>query len=174
MILDKWPTYLLSYADETVDGQPYTLKAHWVIRENRAVGQTLIPHSDYQVSKFAFVVSKNGNPTDDLFYGIKDLNNNLLASGIFAKSDDLTQKPSFIEVSLDDPIDLKAGKLYRFYVYSPIPRGEDHYNLWGHEFSYNQTVGYGGQIHRLTTSSDHENWGPWYDADAVFAFTTRK
>ncbi len=172
MILDKWPTYLLRYVDGTVDGQPYTLKAHWVVRENGAVGQTIIPHSDYKVSKFAFVVSKNGNPADDLFYGIKDLNNNLLASGIFAKSDDLTKKLSFIEISLDEPIDLKAGELYRFYVYSPLPRGDDYYNLFGHEFSFNQTVGYGGQINRLTTSSDFEHWGSWYDADAVFALTT--
>ncbi len=172
VILDKWPTYLLSYVDGTVDGQPYTLKANWIVQENRPVGQTLIPHSDYQVSKFAFVVSKNGNPADDLFYGIKDLDNNLLASGMFVKSVDLTKKPSFIEVSLDEPIDLNAGDLYRFYVYSPIPRGEDNYNLFGHEFSFNKTVGYGGKIHRLTTSSDFEHWGSWYDADAVFALTT--
>ena len=173
-ILDHWPTYLLKYVDGTVDGQPYTLKAPWVVRENRAVGQTLIPHSDYKISKLAFVVSKNGNPADDLFYGVKDLNNNLLASGIFAKSDELTKKISFMEISLDDPIDLKAGELYRFYVYSPIPKGDDSYNLFGHEFSFNQTAGYGGQIHRLTTSSDHEHWGDWYDADVVFAFTTEQ
>jgi len=77
-----------------------------------------------------------------------------------------------MEVSLDDPIDLKAGELYRFYVYSPIPKGDENYKIFGHEFSFNQTVGYGGQIHRLTTSSDHEHWGDWYDADVVFAFTT--
>ena len=172
--LDKWPTYLLSYADGKVDGQPYTLKANWVIQENRPVGQTIIPHSDYQVSQFSLVVSKEGNPADDLYYGIQDNNNNLLASGLFAKSVDLNQKASLIEVSLDEPIDFKAGELYRFFIYSPIPRGEDHYNLFGHEFSFNQTVGYGGQINRLTTSSDFEHWGAWYDADAIFSLTTRK
>ena len=166
--------YLLRYVDGTVDGQPYTLKANWVIQENRPVGQTIIPHSDYQISKFAFVVSKKGNPPDNLFYGIKDLDNNLLASGEFVKADDLTNKPSFIEVSLADPIHLKAGELYRFYVYSPVDTGVDHYNLFGHEFSFNQTAGYGGQTHRLTTSSNHETWGDWYDADAVFALTTKQ
>ncbi len=73
---------------------------------------------------------------------------------------------------MGEPIDLKAGNLYRFYVYSDIPRGDDHYNLYGHEFSLNNTAGYGGEIHRLTTSGDFEHWGPWYDADAVFALTT--
>ena len=172
MVLNKWPVYLLSYVDGTVDGQPYTLKANWVVQENRPVGQTIIPHSNYKVSKFALVVSKNGNPPDDLYYGIQDLNNTLLASGLFAKSGDLTKNVSLIEISLDEPIDFKAGELYRFYVYSPIPRGEDHYNLFGHEFSLNNTVGYGGQINRLTTSSDFEHWGDWYDADAVFVLTT--
>lgn len=172
VVLDKWPIYLLRYVDGAVDGQPYTLKAHWVVNSKRSAGQTIIPHSDYKVSKFGFLVNKKGNPVDDLFYGVKDLNNNLLASGLFAKSNDLTKRLSFIEVSLGEPIDLKAGNLYRFYVYSDIPRGDDHYNLYGHEFSLNNTAGYGGEIHRLTTSGDFEHWGPWYDADAVFALTT--
>lgn len=171
-VLDKWPIYLLTFVDGTVDGQPYTLKAHWVVNDKRAAGQTIIPHSDYKVSKFGFVVNKKGNPADDLFYGIKDLKNNLLAGGLFAKSDDLTERLSFIEVTLDEPINLKSGNLYRFYVYSDIPRGDDRYNLFGHEFSLNNTAGYGGEIHRLTTSNDFEHWGPWYDADAVFALTT--
>ena len=173
-ILDKWPVYLLKYVNGTVDGQPYTLIANWVIQENRPVGQTIIPHSDYEVSTFAFLVSKKGNPTDSLFYGVKDLKNNLLASGEFVKSDDLTDKPSFVEVSLDNTIHLNAGELYRFYIYSPITKGDSHYNLYGHEFSFNNTAGYGGQIHRLTTSSNFETWGSWYDADAVFALTTKQ
>jgi len=172
IILDKWPIYLLSYQDGKVDGQPYTLKAHWVVRENRPVGQAIIPHSDYKVSKFAFMVSKKGSPGDDLYYGIQDNDNKLLASGVFAKSSQLTTKASFIEVVLDEPINFNAGNLYRFFVYSPIPKGDDNYNLFGLEFSLNNAPGYGGEINRLTTSSDFKNWGPWYDADAVFALHT--
>lgn len=172
--LDKWPMYLLDYVDGTVDGQPYTLMANWVIQENRPIGQTIIPNSDYSVSKFGFVVSQEGNPSDDLYYGVTDLKNNLLADGTFAKSGDLSKSPSFVEISFNEPINLQAGNLYRFYVYSPVFGGEDHYNLFGHEFSMDQKVGYGGETHRLSTSSDFENWGPWYDADAVFSLTSGK
>ncbi len=172
MTLDKWPNYLLTFDDGKVDGQPYTLIANWVVQENRPIGQTIIPHSDYNVSKFGFLVSKTGNPTDDLYYGIQDNNDTILAGGLFVEADDLTEKPTFIEITLDESIKFNAGELYRLYVYSPIPKGEDNYNLFGHEFSYDRTVGYGGEINRLTTSSDFENWGAWYDADAVFSLTT--
>ena len=172
-VLNNWPIYILSFSDGIVDGQPYSLMANWVIQENRPVGQIIIPHSDYKVEKFSFLVSKEGTPTDDLFYGIKDLNNNLLSSGIFAKSNDLSQRPSVVEVSLDESIELKAGKLYKFYIYSSSQKEVGNYNLYGHEFSLDWGAGYGGLIHRLTTSSDHKNWGDWYDADAVFSITTR-
>ena len=172
VILDKWPIYLISYMDGKVDGQPYTLMANWIVQDGTPVGQTIITHSDYSISKFSFFVSKNGNPPDDLFYGIQDIDNNLLATGLFAKSNELTNNPMFIEVVLDESIDLKAGELYRFFVYSPIPRGTNNYNLFGHEFSINQTIGYGGITHRLSTGTDFEHWGDWSDADAVFALVT--
>ena len=173
-VLNNWPVFLLNFSDGTLDGQPYSLMANWVIQENRPVGQIIIPHSDYNIEKFSFLVSKEGTPTDDLFYGIKDSNNNLLSSGIFVKSNDLSQRPTEIEVFLDESIDLKAGELYKFYVYSSSQKGVGHYNLYGHEFSLDFGAGYGGLIHRLTTSNDHITWGDWYDADAVFSITTTR
>ena len=171
-VLEKWPSFLLTYDDGKVHGQPYTLKAHWAVQQNIAAGQAIIPHSDYKISNFAFLVNKEKTPTDDLHYGIRDKDNNLLNSGLFAKSEDLTKTLEFVEISLEEPIDMNAGQVYRFYIYSSTLKKDGHYNLWGHEFSYDTSLGYGGEIHRLTTSKYHEVWGPWRDADAIFYFTT--
>ena len=175
-VLDRWPIFLLTYSDGHLEGQPYTLAAPWAVSDRTYVGQTIIPHSEYNVSKFSFVVSLKGNPSEPLYYGIQDHNGTILNTGILATSNELSWDQTLIEVDLEDPLKLEAGKLYRFYVYSTIPRPEnqtDFYRIFGQEFSFDYGLTYGGLIHRLTISHDYGNtWAAWLDADTLFKIIT--
>ena len=170
---DKWPIFVLTYEDGTKDGQPYSLTAPWTIRDSVWVGQTLIPTSDYMVSKIGFVVGKEGNPSAPLLFGIKDSQNNLLAKGKFVEAEHLERFANWVEITLDEPVLFSAGDLYRVFLYSPIPKSDDIYQIYGHEFTYDSQLGFGAERHRLTISHDAgERWAAWNDADALFKFTT--
>ncbi len=170
---EKWPSFLVSFEDGKKIGQPYTLAAGWVIRDKTWVGQTFIPSFDYYISKIAFVVSKEGNPDQPLFYGIQDEENNILSNGFFTESEQLSRGKNWIEISLDEPVFFESEKLYRIYLYSPIPRAEEFYRVYGHEYSFDFDTGYGELRHRLTISHDYGKiWSAWKDADTIFKLTT--
>ena len=170
---EKWPSFLVSFEDGKKIGQPYTLAAGWVIRDKTWVGQTFIPSSDYYISKIAFVVGKEGDPDQPLFYGIQDAENNILSNGFFTESKQLSRGQNWIEISLDEPVFFESEKLYRIYLYSPIPRAEEFYRVYGHEYSFDYDTGYGELRHRLTISHDYGKiWSAWKDADAIFRLTT--
>lgn len=170
----RWPIFILTYSDGTKEGQPYTLAAPWTIKDKIMVGQTIIPSSDYEIAKISFVVGKKGNVTEPLLYEIRDSENKILREGLFAQSDDVRDFKTWIEVTLDSPVLMNAGKLYRVVIYSNIPDSLDKiYRLYGHEFNSEDELGYGGTRHRLTISHDFgENWSAWNDADAIFKLTT--
>jgi len=170
---EKWPSFLVSFKDGKKIGQPYTLAAGWVIRDKTWVGQTFIPSSDYSISKIGFVVSKEGDPDQPLFYGIQDAENKILSTGFFTESKQLSRQQNWIEVSLDEPVFSESEKLYRIYLYSPIPRAEEFYRVYGHEYSFDYYTGYGELRHRLTISHDYGKiWSVWKDADTIFKLTT--
>jgi hypothetical protein len=76
-------------------------------------------------------------------------------------------------VELSSPIILDAGQLYRIALYSPDTDLENAYRIYGHEFSYDNTIGYGGLQHQLVTSYDSGNkWSENPDADTIFKLTT--
>ncbi len=176
IVLDRWPSFLLTYLGGHLEGQPYTLAAPWAVSDNTYVGQTIIPHSEYNVSKFSFVVSLVGEPSEPLYYGIQDHTGSIIKTGTLATSEELEWTQSLVEIDLEDSLKLEAGKLYRFYVYSTIPRPEnktDYYRIVGQEFSYDYDLTYGGLIHRLTISHDYgKTWSAWNDADTIFNFKT--
>jgi len=166
---NKWPIFVVGYADGRYEGQPYSLEAPWVIYRSKYVGQTIIPASDYSIGKIAFVISVKGKPTDKLYYEIRDQDNKVLVKGLFATADQLTIRMTWIEVPLPSPVEFIAGKLYRIVLLSPETDLENPYNMYGHEFSYNSSIGYGGLQHQLTTStSAGTSWIENKDADAVF------
>ena len=170
---DKWPAFLVSFGDGKKIGQPYTLAAGWVIRDKTWVGQTFIPSSDYYISKIALIVSKEGKPDQPLFYGIQDEKNNILSSGFFTDPEQLQRGKNWVEISLDKPVFFESEKLYRFYLHSPIPRAEEFYRVYGHEYSLDFDTGYGELRHRLTISHDYgKTWSAWKDADIIFKLTT--
>jgi len=176
IVLDRWPSFLVTYLDGDLEGQPYTLAAPWAVSDKTYVGQTIIPHSEYNVSKFSFVLSLKGEPSEPLYYGIQDHTGSILETGIIATSDELSWEQKLVEVGLDDPLKLDAGKLYRFYVYSTIPKPEnktDFYRIFGQEFSFDYGLTYGGLTHRLTISHDYgKTWAAWLDADTLFKIIT--
>lgn len=172
IVQDKWPIYVIDYADGFSDGQPYSLMAPWVINESSMVGQTVIPFSNYNVSEFAFVVSHKGNPTDKLYYAVYDNENNILRNGTFATKDQLDKKKSWHNAILNPPLHLKSGDLYRFVLSSPNTKLENSYRIYGHEFMLDQSLGYGSIIHHLTKSKNGDNWAKWYDADTAFKLIT--
>lgn len=175
--LDRWPSFLLSYSDEHLEGQPYTLAAPWSVSDNTYVGQAIIPHSEYNVTEFSFVLGLDGEPSEPFYYGIQDNEGIILDTGIIATSDELSWTQTLATVELEEPIILDAGKLYRFYVYSTIPKPEnktDFYKIYGQEFSFDYGLTYGGLIHRLTISHDYgETWSAWLDADTIFILKTK-
>lgn len=169
---NKWPIFVVGYADGKCEGQQYSLEAPWVIYHSKYVGQTIIPASNYSIGKIAFVVSVKGEPSDKLYYEIRDQDNKVLVKGLFATADQLTIRMTWIEVSLPSPVEFTAGKLYRIVLLSPETDLENPYHMYGHEFGYNSSIGYGGLQHQLTTSTDAGiKWIENKDADAVFKLT---
>jgi len=170
---EKWPSFLVSFVDGKKIGQPYTLAAGWVIRDKTWVGQTIIPSSDYNISKISFVVGKEGNPDQPLYYGIQDEDGNILSNGFFTESNQLSWRNNWVGISLEEPLFLKSEKLYRIYLYSSIPKTEEFYRIYGHEYSFDYDIGYGELRHRLTISHDGGKiWSAWKDADTIFKLTT--
>lgn len=172
-VQDKWPIYVIDYSDNASDGQPYSLMAPWIIRESSMVGQTVRPFSSYLVDEFAFVVSLDGNPTDNLYFTIYDAENNILRNGTFATPDELTKKKSWQQVKLTSPLPLESGETYRFVLNSPNTDLKNPYKVFGHEFMLDQTLGYGSINHHLTKSTNGIQWSKWYDADTAFKLITR-
>jgi hypothetical protein len=171
---DKWPIFIVHYFDGRSEGQPYSLSAQWVVWGSTYVGQTIIPASNYTIAKIAFVVGLTGQPTDKLYYQVRDTSNNILANGSFAQAGQLTAQRTWIEVTLPSPVTLTAGQLYRFVLLSPGTNLANAYYLFGHEFTYDQdyAIGYGALQHQLTSSLDAgANWGDNPDADAIFSLT---
>jgi hypothetical protein len=169
---DKWPIFVVGYSDGRCEGQPYSLKAPWVIYKSTYVGQFIIPASDYSVGKIAFLVAKKNEASDRLYYEIRDQKNEVISTGLFATQDQITDRNSWVEVSLTSPVKMTAGKLYRIVLLSPGTEFENSYLLYGHEFSYNNSIGYGGLQHQITTStSAGETWFENKDADAIFKIT---
>ena len=174
--LNSWPSFVIYYSDGHTEGQPYTLAAPWVVHDGTYVGQTIIPYSNYDVSKFFFVVSTKGDPTEPLYYGIQDHSGLILRSGLFATHDQVEWVQKLVEIDLEEPIKLEAGQLYRFYVYTTAEAENNNniYRIYGQEFTFDPHLSYGGLVHRLTISHDHgKTWSAWYDADALFKLTTK-
>lgn len=171
---NKWPIFVVRYSDDRLEGQPYSLSAPWVVYGSTYVGQTINPASDYKVGKIAFDVSlKADNPQDELYYQIRDANNNILADGLFAETGQLTVSQAWIEATLRTPVTLKAGQLYRIILLSPKADLANAYHIYGHEFCYSPLIGYGSLQHQLTSSlNGGAIWGENADADVIFKLTT--
>jgi hypothetical protein len=171
---NKWPIFVVEYSDDTLEGQPYSISAPWVIYDSTYVGQTIIPASDYEVGKIAFDVSvKASAPQDKLYYQIRDINNDILTDGQFAQPSQLTALQTWTEVTLPTPVTFKAGQLYRVVLLSPQTDLATAYHVYGHEFCYNPLIGYGSLQHQLTSSYDGgATWIENDDADAIFKLTT--
>ncbi len=172
---NKWPIFVVSYSDGTLEGQPYSLLAQWVVYGSTYVGQTLVPASDYKLGTIAFDVSlgSSTDPQDKLYYQVRDSDNKVLAEGVFAERGKLTASQAWVEATLPTPVTLKAGSLYRIVLLSPQTDLANAYYLYGHEFSFDTTIGYGGLQHQLTSSlGGGAAWGENPDADAVFKITT--
>lgn len=171
---NKWPIFVIEYSDNNSEGQPYSLCAPWVVWGSTYVGQSLVPASDYKVGKIAFDVSLGkGNPQDKLYYQIRDASNQILAEGVFVNRSQLTVSQTWIENTLATPVTFKAGKLYRIVLLSPQTDLDNAYYLFGHEFCYDPSIGYGSLQHQLTsTLNGGEAWGDNFDADAIYKVTT--
>ncbi|MGP3667452.1 MAG: hypothetical protein ACKD6N_06485 [Candidatus Bathyarchaeota archaeon] len=171
---NKWPIFAIEYTDGKIEGQPYSLIAPWVVWGSTYVGQMITPASNYTVGKIAFVVSlKSGLSQDNLYYQIRNSTNHILVEGVFIEKNQLTSKQQWVEVTLPTPVTLKAGQLYRIILLSPQSNLENAYYLYGHEFSYNHRIGYGGLQHQITSSHNGGNtWAENPDADAVYKITT--
>ncbi len=168
---NKWPIFDVGYSDNRSEGQPYSLAAPWVIHNKVYVGQEFLPSSDYRIGKIAFVVSLKGEPKDKLYYEIIDSNNTIMAKGLFAEKSNLTRR-TWIEVTLNSSVTLEKGKIYRIILLSPGTDLDNAYNVYGHEFTYNASIGYGGLLHQLTISYDAgSTLSGWEYADAIFKLT---
>lgn len=166
---NKWPIFAVIYSDGSMEGQPYSLLAPWVIYNSTYVGQQIVPSSDYQIETVSFVVSLEGEPLDKLYYEIRNSSNISIAKGVFADAGDLTRWKSWVKTELDLPAHFKKGEPYRIFLYSPGTDLENPYRVYGHEFSFADEIGYGGTTHQLVISYDAgSKWGDWKDADTVF------
>jgi hypothetical protein len=171
---NDWPIFVVKFADGRTQGQPYSLAAPWVIYGERYVGQEIVPTTNYVAEKFGFSVAAMGEPSGKLCYEVRDSDNNILAGGLFVERDELTQAPRFVEVSLDSPLFLDKDKPYRFVLYSLGTELKEPYHIYGHEFTYDNLIGYGGLRNVLTISYDAgSTWKRWDDADTIFTISGR-
>lgn len=171
--MNEGPIFVVSYSDGRHEGQPYSLLAPWVIHDTSYVGERIVPASNYRIGKIAFDVGLKNQPKDKLHYEIRDSSNTVMATGVFAEASQLTIWQTWIEVTLPNPVDLQAGKLYRIVLTSPQTDLNNAYLIYGHEFIYDVTIGYGGLQHQLISSNNAgKDWADWTDADAVFKITT--
>jgi len=127
---NKWPIFVIGYTDGSSEGQPYSLAAPWVIYGSTYVGQTIIPASNYRIGKMAFVVGLKGEPTDRLYFEIRDTSNEVMAKGLFANTSQLIGK-TWIEITLPSPVTFKAGELYRIVLLSPGTELKNAYYVYG-------------------------------------------
>jgi hypothetical protein len=167
------PIFVVGYSDGVREGQPYSLAAPWVIHDAIYVGQRMVPASNYRIGKIAFDVGLKNQPKDKLYYEVRDSNNEVLASGVFAEASQLTIWQTWIQVTLPTPVELQAGRLYVIALSSPQTDLTNAYLVYGHEFTYDAAIGYGGLQHQMITSQNAgQNWADWTDADAIFKLTT--
>ena len=171
---NEYPVFVIKLSDGSSMGQPYSLTAGWVILNKTYVGQRIIPASTYKVGKIAFVVTKQGYPTDNLYYEVLDASNTILSSGVFASPNDVQVLLwTWREIKLPQPVLMEAGHLYRIMLYSPNSNIQNCYQLIGHEVTFDPTIGYGGLQQQLQYSPDAgKTWSDWTDADALFKLTT--
>jgi hypothetical protein len=166
---NHWPLFAIKFGDGRSLGQPYSVAAPWIIHGARHVGQALVPSDTYLLEKFAFVVNSKGGSQDKLYYEIKNADNKILSEGVFAENGTLGKSKQWLEVSLSTPIILKEGQLYRIALFSPNTAEPNSYQVYGHEFSYDVELGYGGSIQMLAASySSGRSWERWVDADSIF------
>lgn len=171
---EKWPSFVVEYSNGISDGQPYTLMAPWVIGEDRLVGQAVEPYSKYNVDEISFVVSKKGDPIDDLYYTIYNAEDNILREGVFANKSKLSINQIWHSVLIEPPLLLNSDKLYRIVLHSRNSTLDDGYFIYGHEFMLDKILGFGSKRHHLTASYDGgKNWITWDDADASFKLVVR-
>jgi hypothetical protein len=169
---NKWPIFVIGYSDNRSEGQPYSLAAPWVIHDQVYVGQEFLPSSDYRIGKIAFVVSLKAEPKDKLYYEIRDSNNTVMAKGLFAEKSNLTIWQTWIEATLHSPVTLKKGEIYKIALLSPRTDLDNAYNVYGDEFTYNASIGYGALQNHLSISYDAgSTWSAWEDADTIFKLT---
>lgn len=166
---NHWPLFAIKFDDGRSLGQPYSVAAPWIIHGPRHVGQTIIPSDTYLLEKFAFVVNSKGGSQDKLYYQVRNAENEVLAAGIFAENGTLGTNKKWVEASLVTPVVLKESQLYRIALFSPNTAEANSYQVYGHEFSYDVDLGYGGTIQMLAASySSGRNWERWEDADSIF------
>ena len=166
---NKWPVFAVEYEEGGVEGQPYSLSAPWVINEDLHVGQKFIPSRNYKMGSFAFVVGLQGEPTDKLYYEIRDGDNNVIMDGVFATAENLSKWKKWVSVDLPEPVTLKKDNVYRLLLNSPGTSLENSYRVYGHEFSYDYSIGYGSTRQQLTLSHNGGmSFSDSNDADAVF------
>jgi hypothetical protein len=166
----KWPDFAVIYSDGRMEGQPYTLNAPWVVHGSVYVGQIIEPTYDYTLHEFSFLVGSRESPSDSICYEIRDWEDNVLAAGQFAEKGEITGSGKvWHKVSLESGLQLNEGEKYRIILLAPGTSVDNAYELFGHEFSYNSDLGYGGTDIQLTISYNAgKKWDRWDDADAVF------
>lgn len=174
VVQNEYPVFIIRLSDASAMGQPYSLTAGWVILNKTFVGQRIMPASTYNLGKIAFVVTKQGNPMDNLYYEILDASNTVLSSGVFASPSDVPVLFwTWREITLPQSVLIQAGRLYRVMLYSPNSDIQNCYQLIGHEVTFDPAIGYGGFQQQLEYSPDAgRTWSDWTDADAIFRLTT--
>jgi hypothetical protein len=172
--INNWPIFVVKYSDGRSEGQPYSLAAPWVVYGPRYVGQEIVPSNNYVVEKFGFVVAIKGNPADKLYYEVRDSKNNVLRDGLFSERGNLSLQREYVEVTLDSPLTLRKDSIYRFVIFSPRTVLDQPYHLYGHEFTFDTSLSYGGLQNILTISYDSgSTWHRWEDADTIFLLQTQ-
>ena len=127
---DFQPIYVLEYTDGKLEGNPYggfadysqTVISWWEVCGSTVVGQEfVVKDSTRYISDIGVYVIKKGEPQDNLYYGIYDVDaDKMLETGLIATPDEvITTDYKWVEKQLSNVITLSKDRKYRIIFYSP-------------------------------------------------------
>jgi len=125
------PCFVLKFSDGSSEGFPYDRTSSIGINGSYWKGQFHTTETGFgtEISTFGAYIKKStaSNPADDLYYEIRDDEENILRNGTLVTATTVTENYAWYDATLSSNLILKANTTYRFVVNSPNSDSTDYY-----------------------------------------------
>jgi len=176
-VQNRQPIYVLDFADNTYDGNPYAVAGyHLPIDGQNYAGQVFKASVDMRITKAGFFIQKVGQAGSgpSLYFALVDVDNGaVLENTMFATFSEVPESYGWVEKTLPEPIWLTGGHTYRFYLWTQT--GTNLYRFNAPHTDLNTSpypeLTFGGVESAATYSADNGNtWVVDNARDVVFRF----